>query len=434
MTTNSLPPELDIKETENFDKKRLDKAFGWIAGQIRTLSSFKPDWQAAIDDLRTFGLQRINEAIAPAYQRVINLSSFGFLKAESDTALTLALDATRVFVITNEVQRSLFTPTEFVAITRVASPDDWAIGRVVSYDAETGNLQVVILSASVSPGAHDDWQITATAATLVAASKMLAEARKVKEDASAIKDDTAAIRLTAINDIGVIRDAAIAARLAAEKAADDANAAALLIAGGPVTTVNGRNGPVELTMDDIPDLENNLNSRADKTAVEAAVNSINEAVATKADQTVTTAALADRYTKAEANGLLAGKRNNGNGVAMPDGNNFVNIDNGAFNAVVNNSHAFKVQSDGNLWTPLYGYINIYIANKCNAAEQAAKAHVKANFVQDIRLAGGSAVTGGAGGSAGEVIHRVQLTGVVLTVETKYIQKNVNGAWYTIAKV
>src|SRR6266404_6399350 len=122
-------PELIFNDTEDFDAERLNKAMEVLDQRLRVLEPFSPNWQAAIDELRLFGLTRINETVAPAFDRVQRLAKFGFLVADSKTSLTLAAGQDFTFVISAGDKRDLFTPSPFLAITREANTTDYAVAR-----------------------------------------------------------------------------------------------------------------------------------------------------------------------------------------------------------------------------------------------------------------------------------------------------------------
>jgi hypothetical protein len=265
---SELPTELDIPADEDFTKERLDKAFQWIVGQLRALGSVQPQWQTAVDELRQFGLARINEALLPAFQRLAALSALGFLIAQSASAIGVQIGQRLTFRITDGEQRNLFTPTQFVTITRSSTPDDWAIGKVESYDSPSGDLVVTIVASNVSPRTHDDWEITASAGTVTAAIALLANTRSARDAAIQLKADVQALKTATIQETSTIRDAAIAAKKTAVEAADAAKAAAILIQGGPVSSVNGRTGVIELTQDDVPGLVEALASRYTKAEID----------------------------------------------------------------------------------------------------------------------------------------------------------------------
>ena len=70
----ALPDELDFKERDDFDKARLDRAMEYIVARFRALESNAPALASAIDDLRTLGLQRLNEVLLPVFNDVTEIS------------------------------------------------------------------------------------------------------------------------------------------------------------------------------------------------------------------------------------------------------------------------------------------------------------------------------------------------------------------------
>ena len=455
-----LPPDLDISEDEDLTKSRLDRAFGWIATKIRGLESFTPSWVKEVETLRAFGLARINEAIMPAYQRVMNLASFGFLRADSGTRAAFAVGSRYVVVIAEGPQRALFTPTAFVTITRVSTPDDWAICRVDSYDAESGRLTVEVVGAQVSKGEHDDWQITATAGSVTAAVALLADTRAARDAALQLRADTTALR-----------DAAVVAKNAAEKAAKDANTAALLIEGGQVASVNNRTGNVKLSEADIPGLTARLDSmavnvtviealalKADKTAVENSLKlkadktAVEQSLATKAGSEATADALNDRYTKAVSDDRFVRWTAPGSGRAVisylqfpdhqwnGDGRWLVYYAGSMRIRGLGDNDLVKIEDNGNIHGGMWatGHLHGHIEKRCNDYREDLRGWVSGNFINDLRLTGGGDTgcrAGWVGGNSGEVQTGMAWSSSIYrgvdAVRTRYVQKLIAGNWYTI---
>lgn len=183
--------------------------------RLRALEPFTPSWEAAVNDLRAIGLSRLNDAILPAYQRIQLLSELGFLFAGSDSSVTLVQGQSATFNIDNETERSLFTPTPFLALTRSSTTADYAIAQLVSYDNDTGQLMVLVKSITGNPGPHTDWQIGALAANTAAAMEYFAQIDAARNQANSAKVATAADRV----QTGLDAAAALAAKTAAQQAA-----------------------------------------------------------------------------------------------------------------------------------------------------------------------------------------------------------------------
>ena len=163
--------------------------------RLRALEPFTPSWQQAVNDLRDVGLSRLNDTILPAYQRIQLLSTLGFLFAGSSSEVTLTQDMTATFIIDDETQKSLFTPTPFLALTRSSTIDDYAIAQLISYEAATGTLMVKVKAITGSPGPFTDWQIGALAGNTAAAMAYWTQIDAARNAANTAKAATAADRV-----------------------------------------------------------------------------------------------------------------------------------------------------------------------------------------------------------------------------------------------
>jgi hypothetical protein len=226
-------PELVFTADEDFDEKRLNQAMEVIDQRLRALEPFSPAWEAAVNELRLFGLDRLNQTIQPAYDRVLQLATFGFLVAPSSTSITLAQDTDATFIIDEGPQRDLFTPTPFLAITREGSADDYAIAARKSYDKDTGVLIVTIKSVSGNVGPFTDWWIGAVAGTTIAGMSYLTQIKALRDEVLAGRN------VTITNAAQTTQDRLTTAQLA-EDALTAKNAAQLAAAGLESVTADGR--------------------------------------------------------------------------------------------------------------------------------------------------------------------------------------------------
>jgi hypothetical protein len=218
-------PDLEFSDDEDFNADRLNKAMQTLDARLRALEPFTPSWQAAVDELRLVGLIRLNETIYPAYERIQQLASLGFLTADSTTEVTLVNDTDVTFFIDDEIKRDLFVPTPFVAVTRASNATDYAIGRRISYDRLTGKMVVRVMSIYGNPGPFNDWIISATAGSQLAAQAYLAQIEAARANAFASRTSAASdAARTASDRIQTGSDAAtaVSARDAAIAAADRA--------------------------------------------------------------------------------------------------------------------------------------------------------------------------------------------------------------------
>lgn len=245
-----------------------------IDKRLADLENLRTSWIKATEDLIAFGLQRIDAVLAPAFERVGRIAELGFLRANSTTTETLVVDEVSTFVIADPDQRELFHASAFVAITRPDNQDDFAIGRVLSYVKTTGILDVEIKLIEGSAGPFSDWEIvTGSGVTIY-----------MKAQADAAKAD----RILAQQ----ARDAAVAAKNAT-------NAAAILIANGPVSSVNGKVGSVTLTPADV----GAMSSAEGEALATSITDDVDAALA--AQNTAVNAALAGKETKWSAPSVVA---------------------------------------------------------------------------------------------------------------------------------
>lgn len=199
----------DYKLNPDFaDADELQRYFSDIARRLVRAENQEALIQAATRDLIEFGLQRVDENLAPAIDRLQQASELGFLVAESATSLTLATGEV-VFEIAEGPQRDLFKPTPVLTITREAegAENQYAVARLTSYDPVTGGLVVDVQAISGISGAHDDW--------VIAASTGLAPA--IIAFASIVADDKATVAADKAATLGY--------RNTAQTAASDANTA-----------------------------------------------------------------------------------------------------------------------------------------------------------------------------------------------------------------
>lgn len=227
-------------------------------------------WQSAIRELNRNGLRRIDEFLAPAYENISNLAALGFLSAtlDGDAPVTFALGEQTV-LISEGPERDLFHPSPYVTISVESDPDKFAVARTISYDRDIGAYRIDIISRSAALasdlGPHAGIHIAVAAGSLMATLMFVDEAgairgqteairgqtETIRQQTDAIRQETRTIKNAAVSETGVIAGLADAARIAAEKARDDARAAEILIQGGPVSSVNSHVGAVTLTADDV---------------------------------------------------------------------------------------------------------------------------------------------------------------------------------------
>jgi hypothetical protein len=180
-------PELVFTETEDFTADRLNKAMQVLDQRLRSLEPFSPSWEAAVNELRTFGLSRLNDAIVPTLESVQQLAELGFLIADSNTSVTLTQDADVTFIINSGPKRDLFKPTPFLVATRDANVSDYATLRLKSYDKATGELLVTVKTIAGHAGPFEDWWIGPLAGNALASQNYFTQIQAAKDAVLAAK-------------------------------------------------------------------------------------------------------------------------------------------------------------------------------------------------------------------------------------------------------
>ena len=179
-----------------------------VAVRLRSLDRIRIDWEAVSQQGIDVALARINEVLLPASQRIRDVADLGFLIANSTTERTLVEGEIIQFIVEDEDQRDLFTPGPFLAVTRLETPDDYAVGRLMFFDRETGVLDIRIEAIFGNAGPHSDWQFSAVAGAVQAQVQILATVQGLLSDVETLRGETA-------TDRGLAEDARTGAETAA---------------------------------------------------------------------------------------------------------------------------------------------------------------------------------------------------------------------------
>lgn len=188
----SLLAAAGVTDRSIFDFALLQRFSQAIEGRIAPLEDQRADADAAIAAIRKVGLDRINEILGPAIASVQQIQERGFLIATSATPAEIALGNVLTLFVEDEDERAVFTPSPFTALTRVATPDDYAIARTISYDRENGSYTCEVVAAAGDPGPHADWVIAGVAGSTIAQYQALEDMRDVLAQAEVIEADIAA--------------------------------------------------------------------------------------------------------------------------------------------------------------------------------------------------------------------------------------------------
>lgn len=155
--------------------QELNRRFLDVDARMDPLEKKAADYDSAIAEIQNVGVERINEVLIPAYERIRRLEELGFLMAPIDGAETaFSFDIGQVTLVvddgsSSEGYRDLFTPSPFVILTREAEYESHAVARVLSYDAETGSLVldvVAVAAGSVVGPVTDVWAASVPGSTL----------------------------------------------------------------------------------------------------------------------------------------------------------------------------------------------------------------------------------------------------------------------------
>lgn len=183
--------------------KRVDE-------RLHVLEEVRASWLEAVGLLTRDGLNRIDVVLGPAFDKLNKVLDLGFLTASSGTEIELNEGDEATFVIDLGARRDLFRPTQFIFLSRTATPDDYAIARTLEYNDSTGVLICTILSVAGDPGPHSDWEISASSGATIAQREMLGSVMAARQEVLQAAEQTS-------EDRGV---AAGSAAVAAEAAAD----------------------------------------------------------------------------------------------------------------------------------------------------------------------------------------------------------------------
>jgi len=128
-----------------------------LVAEIESVKATRADYEGAIRALNSVGLQRINEALLPAYNEIAAAAHLGALfSAHSASDVTPAIGNV-TFVIDAEA-RQRFAPAGYLWATETGG-DRSCAGAFVSYNPETGHL-VLDVDTVRGTGAATSWQIS----------------------------------------------------------------------------------------------------------------------------------------------------------------------------------------------------------------------------------------------------------------------------------
>ncbi len=214
----SLVDAAGLSEAGDLDYTAIVRILKAIEARFKPLEAQSGSLNAAIEAVRKVGLDRINEVLVPAIQLILDIQSKGFMIAASATPATMVVGDVLTFVIDDEGQRALFTPSDFVGLTRASTSDDYAVLRTVAYTTDDGRYIGRIISFEGDPGPHSDWVLGALAGSTMASVMALDLSLSARADAVAAAAAAVPAATTATTKAAIATDAAaqaVAAALAA---------------------------------------------------------------------------------------------------------------------------------------------------------------------------------------------------------------------------
>lgn len=147
-------------EGDDLNEVNLNKRAKVIHDRLTALEGFVPDWQAQVAALITVALDRIDTALMPAYEAILGLAQLGALFTGTSTSSVTVGAGPRIFTVgASEAERLLFAPAATLGVSVTGDPTVAMVGRFVSYDRETGALEIVVEETAGS-GTHSAWTIT----------------------------------------------------------------------------------------------------------------------------------------------------------------------------------------------------------------------------------------------------------------------------------
>lgn len=159
----SLLADLSWKENENLGLPELNRRAKIISDAIEALRAYQPSWETEVNLLREIGLERLNTALLPAFQQIIELTDLGALLSATSTSEVEIGGGTKTFVLP-EAKRLSFAPTPFLIAYAESDYDLSMVGTVSSYDRDTGTL-VILVEDFKGEGTFSEWTIGPIATT-----------------------------------------------------------------------------------------------------------------------------------------------------------------------------------------------------------------------------------------------------------------------------
>ena len=248
-----LPPDIDFKLDKSASPERMNRAMAALDGRLKSLETYRPNFDALLLELQQVGLSRISDAIVPIVEGLAAIQALGFLNAPIAEGTTAQFQLGTVSVTIAADRRGFFTPSPWLMMLSDANPNDYVLGKLVSYNQTTGALTLNVTNLWGTTSVFSDvtvWGVAGAALSTIESATTAAADRATCQIAAAGASSSAAI---ATNAAATATTQAGNAQGSATAAAGHAASAAAIAAGlsGTVTSVNGKTAIVVLTAADI---------------------------------------------------------------------------------------------------------------------------------------------------------------------------------------
>lgn len=208
------------------DPNVLNKRLRDIDLRLSKQEDIQKDWTSALQQVQQTGIEKVNEVLFPAYQRIQELGQLGAMfTAHSATEIEISEGLKRLTI--DEDERDAFAPAAFVAAFVEENLNLAILGQVQNYDRASGDLEIVV-TRFAGTGTGANWVIHAASDTDNA--EAAEEAKLYKEAAESARNAAQSASTTALeargdvldarDDVSLARDESVAARNTAVDAKD----------------------------------------------------------------------------------------------------------------------------------------------------------------------------------------------------------------------
>jgi hypothetical protein len=249
----TLPPDIDFRLDKSASPERMNRAMAAIDGRLKSLETYRPNFDALLLELQQVGLSRISDAIVPIVEGLAAIQALGFLNAPIADGTTARFQLGTVSVMIAEDRRGFFTPSPWLMMLSAANPNDYVLGRRVSYNQTTGVLELNVTNLWGTTAVFSDvtvWGVAGAALSTIESAATAAADRAASQIAAAGAASSATV---ATNAAAAATTQAGNAQGSATAAAAHAASAAVIAANlsGTVTSVNGKTAIVVLSASDV---------------------------------------------------------------------------------------------------------------------------------------------------------------------------------------